>query len=822
MADEVTEPVSLLEVLKRGGGFEAALVTTFNAYLPFVEEVVLRRLWGSGCHYVVAMMDAEQLAADLAEETRRPTMAGRRYALLPVPCDGAFHPKIIALVGPKSARVVVGSHNLTMSGFGLNRELTNVIEVRGPKDRAGSAALIEAVEFAQAWSATLPKPFQTALLDFATFCRPYQGPVPTDDDVRVVGSRPDGASLWQRVRPILPERATRITVLGPFFDGDFAFVRRLAEELAPDELVVGVDPATVNIIGDAKSLPKPIRFVDASALDPGHGGRGYIHAKAVLIESAGKSVLVSGSANPTAAAWLAAPGSRNAEAVVVRRLSGTSQLGLERLAQAPAVSSSALPVTPRPSKAGDPQLPAPLFAFCEGADIVIDEVSAHVDGVMLRDSAGARLSSTFAVEGNRVVVSTSDVDAAATFELTAGGDRRCGFVHHAQALRDSAVSSSQRRLREALTGLQGDPTQLEGLLKLVEKVIFDAPTAPRDPAKSSGGSESTDGDDATSESSVVLVPSLRGEQKAPLRRLSGGDLGLLLDALMRKLWQSLTHSSSTSTRVEGDLIGSDDEDLVAELPADPAIADAWCRKSRTLLRRLSRRVEEGVGAAQIVAECAAVLGVLEALRRVEDHERWRKLGVEFVDRAAAATFFIESVPKLLKQRTGLFEAATDEYGGPFAEQHALLEWLTWLAWLTGFGPDDLVKPDEERDDDQLPDAWASAAVLASRVLTIDPARVIDLLAAAPFPGVSPQVWFTSLLELGEVFIKPTVASGNRPPVAGDLVMVPGQQHPCVVREVRGTNVEVIDFDRAEGKIVFKMDRVKLVNMRPRGAARATA
>lgn len=84
-----------------------------------------------------------------------------------------------------------------------------------------------------------------------------------------------------------------------------------------------------------------------------------------------------------------------------------------------------------------------------------------------------------------------------------------------------------------------------------------------------------------------------------------------------------------------------------------------------------------------------------------------------------------------------------------------------------------------------------------------------------------HVWFTSLLELGEVFINPTVASGHRPPAAGDLVVGPGQPHSFVVREVRGTKVEVIDFDRPDGKIVFKMDRVRLVS-RPGRAARATA
>jgi len=39
--------ISLMEELKKGG-YEASLTTTYNAYLPFYEEVVLRRLVNAG------------------------------------------------------------------------------------------------------------------------------------------------------------------------------------------------------------------------------------------------------------------------------------------------------------------------------------------------------------------------------------------------------------------------------------------------------------------------------------------------------------------------------------------------------------------------------------------------------------------------------------------------------------------------------------------------------------------------------------------------------------------------------------------------------
>ena len=133
----MAEPISILEVVKRGG-YEASLITTFNATLPFYEELVLRRLIAGGSRYNVVLMDAAQCAQAWATESARPRLAGHAYTLVPMRTAGAFHPKVCLLVGPKKASVLIGSHNLTLSGFGYNREITNWIEVDGVRDVEGA------------------------------------------------------------------------------------------------------------------------------------------------------------------------------------------------------------------------------------------------------------------------------------------------------------------------------------------------------------------------------------------------------------------------------------------------------------------------------------------------------------------------------------------------------------------------------------------------------------------------------------------------------------------------------------------------------------
>ncbi|WP_192560514.1 hypothetical protein [Pseudomonas allokribbensis] len=57
----MSEAVSILEVIKRGG-YEASLITTYNATLPFYEEVLLRKLVSAGCRHNVVLMDRQQCA----------------------------------------------------------------------------------------------------------------------------------------------------------------------------------------------------------------------------------------------------------------------------------------------------------------------------------------------------------------------------------------------------------------------------------------------------------------------------------------------------------------------------------------------------------------------------------------------------------------------------------------------------------------------------------------------------------------------------------------------------------------------------------------
>ncbi len=101
----------------------------------------------AGCTHNVLMMDAARCAEAFASEDHRPRRAGRDYTLIPVAVGGAFHPKILLRVGKAKGALFVGSHHLTLSGFGLNDEITSIFRAEGGSIRGAAGPFRRVLDF---------------------------------------------------------------------------------------------------------------------------------------------------------------------------------------------------------------------------------------------------------------------------------------------------------------------------------------------------------------------------------------------------------------------------------------------------------------------------------------------------------------------------------------------------------------------------------------------------------------------------------------------------------------------------------------------------
>ncbi|MCI0388094.1 MAG: hypothetical protein MOB07_04910 [Acidobacteria bacterium] len=804
----MAEELSIFDEFK-SRSYDASLIATFNAFLPFYEDVLLRRLVAKGCLHNVVMMDARQCGAALQDEGARPRRAGRDYSLLPVKAGSSFHPKIILLVARGHGVLLVGSHNLTMSGFGLNGELTTRFEYASDKNRAKDwdtlATFQGAFRFLKDWADSQPEEMQEMLEKFEQLAPWLRDLLPADAESYFIGSRRNGPPLWDLVHAKLPVRARQITVVGPFFDHDLEFLRKLEEEYAPKNMVIGIDPSRTGITRRARRLLPRAKFVNVKRLDLGNK---YIHAKAILFESSGgEEVLVAGSANPSRAAWLASD-KRNAEAVVIqsgrRGLAPASTLGLTNLATEAELSAEdweRISEASPDDDFGDADRRLPLIAFTTDGGFEIAGFSAgkeSVDEIKVLTGAGASLGvcTNLECDGDRIRVEIMDVEKMANaviLELCSGpAVIAYAIVHHLEELQNNGGTDAQRAFQRSLATLNTDSPMLEEVIRIVNKVIFedfDETTIKSSKGKSEQGGEPSDDSDDISEFEVSIAETKKAKKRK--RFYAGGDLGLIINALIYNLGAGLragAESSDPISRSEEELINSEDEELVQKRNNDGrAMAEVCRRKVKTLLGRMIRQFElafeEGANYLRPILQLAAVLGVINFLRNRAETAAWVPRRECLLPNEALRNLFNECSWYLYSRQSGFLEEAIVKLGGADCREISVVRGLlVWLAWESGL---DVETVSSGNDDDEMysrllgleqllhlaPDALGDneAAEIARHAITRP-----DLLDKYKGWLARHQRWAEEIVELSRNPAK--IVALRREPERGD-----------VVRRTRGTD-----------------------------------
>jgi hypothetical protein len=861
--------LSILDELKRlGSGYEFSFAATYNAYLPFYEEVVLRRLASAGCRANVLMMDGRQCAGAYASDDTRARFAGRDYTLIPVRAGAAFHPKLIFLVGRHKGLLFVGSHNLTVAGFGHNRELTNRFEVDDDSNNAELAVFGGAWDFLRAWAAGQPEELLAAFDDaerYADWLRhARESAAASDAQTRFFGARPEGETLWEMVRPQIPDEVKRITLVSPFFDAKLAFIKKLVKEFKPDDFVVAVHPETVEISHDAPRVIKPdtnVRFVDAKSL---RDGKGYLHAKAVLFETRdGRELLVTGSANASRQAWLENGSERNAEAVVVTESSSKQSpakvLGLRALAKEPALSDEAwreiksnAASRPKPS-AETFHIPLVAIETDQGFEIELGSMIMELPSLAELVDANGEAVGTFQgslEEEGYYVIEVPDAETrrqASTVSLAPGGGRALfAIVHHTFDIAVSAQTEKQRELRHALAHLDAATPMLEDMLKIVERVIFDD----FDSYESAAGGitragrttvgDQTDLADAPQEVFAASETDSRAARRRRYRAISSDDLALLLDALNRRLGVGLEASLSMSpsiARSEEELIDledDEDEQISGTAEVDGAALARLCqRKSATLMRRMVGQLELAATseerAAGAIRQMAAVLGILHRLREVERVADWMPYDETLVRERDEWKFFLEATRLLYSERNPLMQRALEKYqeaGNALAstpEPSIVAGLLLWLAWDCELDMRSALEEEDRNDLRENLRGMARLVALATQVCEDADAQqkahaAINFICAHYVEDGTTETWFEEhmdwLRRVSSISRDPRQAKAlTRPADVGDLIypVLKNSPQPRVVVQTTGSSVKVVDFDKEDEQNAYGSKYVAVID-----------
>ncbi|MET9250270.1 hypothetical protein [Nonomuraea sp. NPDC003709] len=287
---ELASPLTLLMEEERYGDRQAdeALFLSFTTDLGFFETVALG---------VAQMCGARvSLVGDAAMSTIDPRAvrrAGRAYLPGQAVCSGAFHPKLMALVGPQRATIAIGSGNATLAGWQANAELWTVL-------RADQSHVPDLFGELASWLSGLPDRVRFSRGVPEALRRVANGLAALRERAEVV--HPDLRLVSSSERPIMDQLPTgpveELAVCAPFHDPGALTLRRLVERMQPRRLVVSFQPGFTEL--DGQALADLITELDADVrLDDEPR---YRHGKLIEWVIEGRRYALTGSPNLSGAA----------------------------------------------------------------------------------------------------------------------------------------------------------------------------------------------------------------------------------------------------------------------------------------------------------------------------------------------------------------------------------------------------------------------------------------------------------------------------------------------------------------------------------------
>ncbi|MDT8447090.1 MAG: hypothetical protein RRB13_09405 [bacterium] len=554
--------LSLIKSLEEHA-FQSSLITSFNVYFPFYERFILKRLQRRGCLFNVLLMDRRQLVKALADPDQAPTLAGKEYLLIPVDCAQSFHPKLLFLFGKKQTRLHVGSHNLTFSGYGHNLEVSSSFTELS--DQPIAQQLIGHVQnLAESWmlQSDIPLPIQNALTEFWGQM-PQASNLLSDQSPPFYYSTPDGPSLWNQVLADRNLQCSRILVFSPYFDRNLEFLKQLREKFKCP-LTVAIDPEVCEVDVDEIDADG-VMFVDANNVDLRDTAINcFKHAKFFYFQSThDEDLLISGSANASAAAWLANTGGRNAEAVVVHEGELAKQLAdklkLNDLFDCPELSATQRAQVRKNNPTADSgSTGGLLWAQREGGELrvlnvpkswqngskleLLDEWDNQLFLISESELVDDRLH--FRVEGipysswKRARLSNAESESLQLLLIE---------VRHIQNL---SMSDQEKKIQSLLKGIFLGEDSPQPLFDLFQKLIKSGPQA------NSASSQSPKQNPVqTASMEIFYQDEISPDSHNHINHLRHGDLGSLLEMLPRLFL--------TDRKIEPKIQEVDEEELLA-------------------------------------------------------------------------------------------------------------------------------------------------------------------------------------------------------------------------------------------------------------------
>lgn len=488
----------------RERSYHKALLLTYSFDPIFFEQVVLPDLWAGRSSDILVLGDENQIAASTQAASGQLWHLGKQYLLAGAKHAGAFHPKVMLRLGPNDGVIMLGSGNVTSSGWGGNQEVATAWML-GPDHADKGGWLHGFLDHVLSWcGGEIEADAVRRMKDVPWLSLT---PAALDDALPILHS-------WES-RALAPTLATRwagrqfdeLKILTGSTDESGAFLRWAKATFGITRATVALTPSAASFTPEKLAdLPLDLRVIAAPAERP-------LHAKLYWFDGADGPAAVMGSANCSAAAWLLPPSQGgNVETVVVYDTPSDEEFSSAlTLFSIPAQTPAEI-LVPRSDQGQDRQASKNAFELSNlqwdsssrflhaeicpapSADMTVDIVIGGTHRAMTRSASSNGVWQCEFPEGigAATIFAAAHVRRRDTCWLTAAR-----WINDLSALQHASQSA---RLLEPFKGLErsgssAEQRQMLDELNEVAQALFNDPASFRDPGFGSDRRDESKGDE---------------------------------------------------------------------------------------------------------------------------------------------------------------------------------------------------------------------------------------------------------------------------------------------------------------------------------------
>lgn len=563
----------------RERSYHKALLLTYSFDPIFFEQVVLPDLWSGRSSDILVLGDRGEIDNSIRSAVGQLWNLGKQYLLAGADVTGAFHPKVFVRLGPKDGIVMVGSGNVTSSGWGGNQELGAAWMV-GPNHIDKGGWLHSFLDDVLTWSqGDLERDAVRRFKDV-----PWLSLTPADDSgtIPVLHSRGTRSLATELARRWSGRRFDEVKILTGSTDESGAFLRWAHATFGVTRATVALTPTSASFMTEKLAdLPLELRVIAAPSDRP-------LHAKFYWFEGADGPTAVMGSANCSAAAWLHAPESAgNVESIVVYDRPDAqdfeSALGLFAVpGQAPHEILVPRSVRDQAPAAHQPSFSIRSLQWDNASQRMVAEVVPAPDpGAQVDLRLGERVLPMARLHGPRALWMceiTEGLDAATMFAsviVTMGSDSWATASRWVDDLAVLEHASHAARLLELFKALDrstssAEQRQMLDELQEVAQTLFNDPASFRDPGFGGGDHKKTSDAPTEPVNPDDLIVHL-DESREVLPHLASAQSGTLsLTGILRLLFEAEADEGRAPAAAGDEDI---DEGQMPDMPSSPTSTD---------------------------------------------------------------------------------------------------------------------------------------------------------------------------------------------------------------------------------------------------------